>query len=514
MDRRGPTTESRARWPVFPVAAGLGLLAYGAMVVVDLRTGTLRADSTPSTIAFYLAAFVSYLAVIWSVERSRGRYRPPGRWLWALPILFRLLLLATDPTLSDDVYRYLWDGHVLTGGVNPYSYAVSAAELDHLDIPIRSLVNNPDLATPYLPTTQLLFAALALGAPSTPLTMQTVMVLFDIGVAVVLARLLPLAGLPARRAMLYVWNPLVIVETAHGAHFDSLLTLLSIAAVLTAFDPAWNRGRSGDGRSGGGRSGAGRFGGPRRFASPVLLSLAVLTRPIPLLLLPVLWWRWGWAQRLTAVVTMSALLAPFGFGRSGLGLGDANDGTGLFGSARVYGTEFRFNAVVAPWIEQRLESLTGDGAGAATVVIALLLSALLGVVGLLSRGAPATGAAGVRVQLRLLSVPLLGYVVLTPVLHPWYLVLPVATAVLLAPARFEGTGRWWLLAPLGYLSAAAPLSYLTYLDPDSFGELDWVKRLEWYPTLAVLAILALTAVIAGNRRSADRPGSIGAAPPC
>ena len=36
----------------------------------------------------------------------------------------RLILLATEPTLSDDVHRYLWEGPLVTEGVSPYAFAI------------------------------------------------------------------------------------------------------------------------------------------------------------------------------------------------------------------------------------------------------------------------------------------------------------------------------------------------------------------------------------------------------
>lgn len=459
----------------FTIGAVASVVAYGAMVVLDRRTGTLRAATTPTTIGLFLTAFVGYLLVAWANER----HRLPLRWLWAVPVVSRLLLLATEPTLSDDVYRYLWDGHVLTNGINPYRYAVAAPALDGIEIPIRELVNNPDLSTPYLPTAQLVFALLALTLPTSALAVQAVMAALDVAVAVVLWRLLPQAGFPARRAMLYLWHPLVIVEAAHGAHFDSLMTVLACTALLVAVAPR--------APSTALAAGPGRGERWRRLldqaVSPIALALAALTRVLPVLFAPVLWWRWTWSQRALSVATTVLLLLPFGLGSAGWGLGGAADGTGVFGSARVYAAEFRFNAVPATWLERWL-------GGPADVVTGVTMLALLTWTWWRARSANGADPADVRRQLRLLAVPLLGYVVLTPVLHPWYLTMVIATTIALAPTPDEPVQRWWLLAPWWYLSGAVSLSYLTYLDPDAFGELDWVRRVEWWPTLLGLALVA------------------------
>ena len=49
------------------------------------------------------------------------RAATPIALIWAVAILARLALLPLAPELSDDIYRYLWDGHLLTQGVNPYA---------------------------------------------------------------------------------------------------------------------------------------------------------------------------------------------------------------------------------------------------------------------------------------------------------------------------------------------------------------------------------------------------------
>lgn len=447
------------------------------MVVVDGNRGTLRAEVTPITVALIGLATIGYGWAVVALERTGGSSLRPLRWLWAAPVVFRLLLTLTEPTLSDDVYRYLWDGHVFSNGVNPYSYAIADPALDSLAIPVRDLANHPTLSSPYLPTLQLLFGALAVIAPSEPTVLQVVMVGFDLAAALVLRSLLSVAGLPDHRVVLYLWHPLVIVESAHGAHFDSLLTFLLLASVAGAL-----------------RGPTGRPADPRWW-SPVVLALGTLTRPLPALAAPVLWWRWRWPHRVLFGVVLAGLVVPFGFGTSGWGLAGESTGAGVFGSARVYADQFRFNAVVAGWIEQLAPTPT-----IYRVVTVGLMALVLG--GVLVSARPKAGAEDRRV-LRLLAIPLAAYIVLSPVFHPWYLVSLLAVGVFLAPGPGEWSGRWWLLAPLGYLSASVPLSYLTYVNPDRFGELDWVRAVQWWPTLA----LAGAAAVMAWRRSAQPTGS-------
>ena len=117
----------------------LSLFAYGGMISVHLLYGTLRDGYVPQTIGWYLLAFVAYVGALVWVERRGG---VAMHWVWGAAIVFRALLFFTLPTLSDDVYRYMWDGYVANNGVSPYAYAIDAAELDYLDIPQRALANN------------------------------------------------------------------------------------------------------------------------------------------------------------------------------------------------------------------------------------------------------------------------------------------------------------------------------------------------------------------------------------
>ncbi len=216
-------SEALQRQWGFLLTFTLSLVGYGGLVRLDWLHDTLRGPYTPETITWYLITFTAFLgAILWS------EYRPiPAKWLWGGAILFRLLLLFTSPTLSDDIYRYLWDGHVSVNGVSPYIYPIDAPELDYLEVPVRDLANNTWMASPYLPASQWIFHSLAFLFPLEPIYLQILMVGFDLLSGLLLVGLLRLAALPAHRLLIYLWNPLVIVEVAHGAHIDAWMVLFN-----------------------------------------------------------------------------------------------------------------------------------------------------------------------------------------------------------------------------------------------------------------------------------------------
>ena len=493
--------KEEIQWPLV-LFSGVSLLAYAGLASVDWRFGTLRAAYTPQSIGWYGLAFLSYLGLLVCAEKRSISMR----WMWGGAILFRIILLFTTPTLSDDVYRYLWDGYVANEGVSPYAHAINSPELDYLDIPERSLANNAWMASPYLPAAQVVFFGVTAVFPLQPFYLQAAMVIFELAAAWVLARLLALAMLPSQRLIIYLWNPLVIVEVAHGAHIDAWMLLLALMAVYFGMKAAVENNQQPTANSqqstgNSERSAVNRQGeiggtveklGASWVLSPLFLGLATLTKILPLLLLPVLFWFWNWRQRLFYGLLLVALLVPFGL-NAGWGLSGELDGTGLFGALRIYGSAWNFNSGLFHWLEVGLgKQGFHDPSVSAKAIIGFLFLLLNGIVWLLARTRRTPRAA-----LRLMSVPLMGYVLLTPTLHPWYFLILLAFLPFLTPATGESKWLWLLVVPWIYLSGTLVFSYLTYLDPLDFGELEWVRQIEWVPTIFLLFIAVLLYFIPG-----------------
>jgi len=443
---------------LFAVAAGAA--AYAALLGLHLHSGTLRAGTTPATLSWYTLAFAGYIAAIFAVERRRGL---PLGLIFAVGIGFRVLLLFTTPTLSDDVYRYMWDGYVANHGVSPYAHPINSPALDRLDTPQRALANNAWMASPYLPAAQYLFAALAWVSPARPLLFQLAMTGIDVLNAALLVGLLRVAGLPGYRLLLYFWNPLVVVEVAHGAHVDAWMILLTLLALWLAAAP--------------------RAPGTFALLSPLSLALATLTKPLPLLLLPVLFWRWQFWQLGLYAAAVILLLLPAGLS-AGWGLTGPLNGAGLFGAIRIYSEQWIFNSGIFYALEQGLTSIgAGQPNFTAKLIIGAAMLLVLAGVWLKSRR-----SGHLLAHLRWMAVPLMAYVLLTPTLHPWYLLLLLAFVPFLSPQSAEPRRQWLALPPWLYLSWAAALSYLTYLNPLDFSEVAWVRHVEWWPVLGLLLL--------------------------
>jgi hypothetical protein len=152
------------------------------------------------------------------------------RAVLGLALLAGLPLVFAPPILSDDVYRYLWDGHVTLSGVDPYRYAPDDPALAWLRDAAWSRVNHPRIPTIYPPVAQLLFAlAAALGHAKA--VIAALALAAHLGVTVLVARLAPAHKL--RAASLYALNPLALTESALTAHVDVFVGLFLVASVLS-----------------------------------------------------------------------------------------------------------------------------------------------------------------------------------------------------------------------------------------------------------------------------------------
>ncbi|PSQ70800.1 MAG: hypothetical protein BRD26_04215, partial [Bacteroidetes bacterium QH_1_64_81] len=142
--------------------------------------------------------------------------------LWGA-LLLRLAFLPLMPGLTDDPFRYIWDGMLQWEGINPYKFVPSASELEAFqDNTLYQELNSPDYYSIYPPISQLFFALGALfydGNWVLPYyVLKAVFVTAECAGVLLLARLTT-----ARNVLLYAWNPLVLIETAGQGHTEALL---------------------------------------------------------------------------------------------------------------------------------------------------------------------------------------------------------------------------------------------------------------------------------------------------
>ncbi|MFN8475566.1 MAG: glycosyltransferase 87 family protein [Anaerolineae bacterium] len=231
-----------------------------------------------------------------------GPSRRSGRQLHLLPLLviigaavaFRFVMGTTVPSLSSDMFRYVWDGRVQAAGISPYAYPPAAPELAPLhDATVWPLINRKDSVTIYPPGAELAFRAVHQWLGDSIWPVKAVMVASDLGTLLLLLALLHSLGQPLTLIIIYAWHPLAVYEIAGSAHVEGLM-LVCLALALLA---AWRRWDTVVG---------------------VALAAATLIKLFPVLLLPALWWRRSW--RLPAAFAVTVALAVYPYRASGLGI--------------------------------------------------------------------------------------------------------------------------------------------------------------------------------------------------
>jgi hypothetical protein len=192
----------------------------------------LHRHETGALLATYALLFALYLAVI-----KFGPEWPLANWLTAA-VLLRLTLFVSWPSLSDDFYRFVWDGRLWAQGLHPFSFLPShvlTQNLPGLDPALFEKLNSPGYYTIYPPVPQFLFWLSARLSPQSlfgsVLILRTAVVACEIFTMLLLTRLLAKAQMPPKAIYLYAFNPLVILELTGNVHMEGLSVCLMVATV-------------------------------------------------------------------------------------------------------------------------------------------------------------------------------------------------------------------------------------------------------------------------------------------
>lgn len=447
----------RGTWGVFTAAAIAGVAASAA-----LAAGGPILDVRGRALALLAVGAVAWAVGVAAALRLPGRAAVAGALVAGLAL--RLASLAGPPVLSDDLYRYAWDGRVQAAGTNPYRWAPAAravselregwlwpdpAECAPLGRPAGcTRINRPGERTIYPPVAQAWFAAVyGLGGID---DRHKPWQLAGMATELALLALLPAAlrawGRDARWAALYALSPFPAAEVVNNGHVDGLAALLVVGGIILAA-------RDGPWRWAGAGALVGAAGMVKLYPAVVLVAVVAAAWRRPRL-------AWAAVAGAGAVVAGAYLPHVVAVGARVLGY--------LPGYLReeAYATGER-HLLVAPF------PLPG---GVATVLAA---AALVAVAVAVIRRRPAVPVGGATV----LGAALLAA---TPV-QPWYAV------VLLALATVAGAPAWAAVAAAGY-----PYFFAVILD--------W-PRARLIGTVSYGAALVAVALVSRARR--PRPGRAG-----
>ncbi len=222
-------------WLIGLGAALLALTACGLMLGIPGSVGAAHLARVHALVGLLVLSAAIYFGAVRLVLRCVW----PRGTVWivlGVGVALRALLLTSPPVLSSDIYRYIWDGRVQGAGINPYRFIPADPGLAFLrDAVIYPHINRADYArTIYPPFAQMVFGAVDWIWDSI-MGMRLAILGFEALGIVCLLRLLPLAGLPHERILIYAWNPLALWSFASDGHVDAIaIGLLGLALLLRA----------------------------------------------------------------------------------------------------------------------------------------------------------------------------------------------------------------------------------------------------------------------------------------
>lgn len=221
-------------------------------------------EDTWVLLSLYTLLFASVVVII----RNTNTDDVDLGYYWG--VLLRVLLIASLPKLSDDFYRFIWDGRLLLNFEDPYKYLPA----HHLDQGLTGItqtlydgLNSPEYFTVYPPLNQVIFFISTLFSPGSitwsVVILRVIMIVFELGNISLIRKLLRHYKLPQAYGLIYVLNPLVIFELTGNLHFEGIMVYFLLMAI-------W------------------QYEQGKLHKSAIFFGLSVATKFLPLIFLPLL----------------------------------------------------------------------------------------------------------------------------------------------------------------------------------------------------------------------------------
>ena len=312
----------------------------------------------------------------------------------------RLLLLFSFPNLSDDIYRFFWDGKLWHAGINPFdalpSHYAEQGFPKGLNQTLYDQLNSPNYFTIYPPIAQFIYyiATFTSDVFTSAIVMKLFLFAAEIGTIWLLIRLIKQHDLEEKSVLLYVLNPLIVVELMGNLHFEGVMIFFVLLSYFWLVK-GWQR------------------------LSAVAFAFSIATKLLPLIFLPFLIYKLGWKKSLEYFVIVGVVTAALFWPLFGAffieNFGD---------SLNLYFQKFEFNAslyYVLRWLGYQVYGYN--------------LISVFGPLLALMAGTIIFAKAIKEKTNRLKNLPeqwlwtIIIYLLCTTTIHPWYIALPIVLSI-------------------------------------------------------------------------------------
>ncbi len=343
----------------------------------------------------YGVLFLAYVAILKVLEQFSVK------GLVLVGIVFRCLLLFSFPNLSDDIYRFVWDGKLISAGIHPFAHLpgdlVETAQLpENISMELYGKLNSPHYYTIYPPVAQFIFWLSTIVSDSvhgSAVFIRSCILIAEAGTLWLLFQLTMVYNIKPHALLIYALNPLVILELTGNLHFEAFMIFFVLLGVYF-------------------------FEKKKIHFAAAGFGLAIAGKLLPLMFMPAFIRRLGFKKlALFFLITGTATALLF------VPLLDLALWDGMGSSISLYFQKFEFNASiyylvreVGYWVKgYNIIGSAGRWLSGITFLSIVVISLVTG--------------AKVRLPPVLLWV-LLVYLLMATTVHPWYITTLIALAVL------------------------------------------------------------------------------------
>jgi len=223
--------ENRYLYPILTLVSGLSLFLYVLIGYYIDRT------ETNTLLISYGSLFIVFTIIMC--------LRITPLIILTLGLIFRLVLIISFPELSQDFYRFFWDGNLQLININPYLYSpndlIIKNDLFYLANDLFSgmgELSNSHFSN-YPPISQWGYIIASYFGKNnldySVLVLRIIIILFELGTFYVFYKILNFLKLPLNRIGWYFLNPLVIIELTGNLHGEGIMIFFFLLGVLFLF---------------------------------------------------------------------------------------------------------------------------------------------------------------------------------------------------------------------------------------------------------------------------------------